>query len=229
MFTAKSLVALAQDRSPRAKGARLSPDLIARQAGDAILEVVDLVVDADIERLLVEEIIENEDLTLEPDFVDLTYDGLLNWHTIDAIDWRSKPSGSFPGQVAVGTYEARHRVSHELAHYPGPVGVLFDGQSKLRKLSGWKNVDSIRVAGVPMPTEIDQQTLDAEFPYPDSVRSAAAWKFLILVAPHVGFPEGAIEFWSTQYASAIERATMTAQGHVSPGAVIEDVPHIQGW
>jgi len=228
LFTPDDVVNYALDRSGRTGAPRLPPDLIARQFTGILRTLVRRVLAIDKERLAFEYIVDASDVAASSDDVDLTSSGTRDWMTILGIDWRSSSSGTYDGEVVVGTQEARQRLYTEFAHLDEPIAYFFDGMNKLKKVWGWDTVYDLRIYGVLVPDKLDPQAADGfavVLDYPQPVVAALESGFLLRVAPHLKPTDLELKLWASEHQSALEQMDDDATGFVDEGLRIEDVPH----
>ena len=129
----------------------------------------------------------------------------------------------------VGTIEARHRLETDYAYLGSPVAYFFDRMRQLKKVAGWTGVFDLRVYGVIVPPTLDPQdpvdNLQVVLDYPEPIFRALQTGFLLSIATHLKPSDLELKLWASEHQEAMEDVMEDAEGFVTQGLRIEDVPH----
>jgi hypothetical protein len=228
VFRADEVIAQALDRHPRFVDPAFPPDLMARQFNRAMRWALTKLAPYNPEAFTQHVVIPDDEVVLEPDFVDLTRGDVIDWHTIDAIDWRSSSAGRWGRQLPLGTQEARHRIKRELEHLRGPKGYLYDAQRKLWKLGAWEPVFDLRISGIPYPERALPHATAVEYPYLEDMADLVAVDLALRLAPAAKVGGGDRAEWREERKEGLEDVGALLKMRVTQGAVLEDIPFFDG-
>ncbi|MDX1384773.1 MAG: hypothetical protein R3190_14065 [Thermoanaerobaculia bacterium] len=234
-FTAAQVAAQMADRSRRFREANVSPDQLARTLTAGLRMLVEEVTDADEERLAEFQVVDNATVTAEDDYIDLTIGGLLEWLTINSIEWRASTQTDFCHEVSIGSADARNRLMQEFSFRREPIGYFNAGQNQLWKLEAaggsgagttWANVYELRVHGVLIPEPIvGQSGMSVLLDFPRPLMEALTWWALGVLGSAFGATPQDLQRWDMQYAGEMVRLGVEARtarwaaedpGHLSP-------------
>lgn len=222
-FTPNNVFAAMKDRSPRFRETPVSPDQLSRLFTDGLRKLVERVTDYDEERLATRENIDNTETVSDPDQIDITFNGTLDWLRVNSVDFRTASGDVVSGEVVLGTQEARHRLKNEFAHLDDPVGYIFDRNRLIWKVDNWDQVFDLEVWGVLVPARITANDWTTVFEYPRPVYDALAYWMLIELAEQLRIQPNQLQRLIGRYTDELEDLSAEARDH---SYVIEDVPHL---
>lgn len=227
-FTAADVIQSMYDRPNRRRDRALDAWMVARQFNRTMRRLMRRVDSADPERLAGEVVLDPADVSDSDDFVDLTSSGTRSWLSIYAMDWRTSASADFDGEVTLGTIEARHRLKEELGHYGNPLGYLYDGMSKIKKVSGWDGVYDVLVFGTAIPTEVspnDSEGFNRIYDLPQPLREAIETDLALSLGAHLKLSELEAQRLLTEHQENMAALLDDAEAHVDPALRVDDVGH----
>lgn len=220
-FTPETIFSNAQDRHPGFTS--VSPGVSARQFNVALEELISDVAETDPARLSTRTLIPNATVTADPDEIDLS--SVAEWLRIESVDFMNKIGGSPVDQVVLGTLEARHRLKHEYEYLDLPIGYVTEKETTLVKVHGWDVVKELQIHGARLPATVTPGEWSTSYDFPAPMVRALSWKWMVLMAPHVdGLQGGVLNLWIQELERARDAMGLEAKTHLTPGAVVEDVP-----
>lgn len=222
-FTPRDVVQGARNRAPRPRDVTLTPDQIAREFNDLMLDLVQFYLFHDPERLAERVTISDTDVASDP--VDVTKSSLIEWLNIHAMDWRGAAGDDFVDEVVIVPQEARTRAEHEYDHLGWPIGYFTNRDREIKKVANWTGVHDIQIHGTLAPAEISPGDWLTVFDYPAPLYRVLQLRFLINLSGSLGLDEARLQLALND----LQRAEMTmqrdAEGHISGDLRVEDVPH----
>ena len=232
-FTPAQVVAQMGDRSTRFREAQVSPDQLARTLTAGLRMLAEEVTDADEERLAEFQVVDNATVIADPDTIDITLSGTLDWLAINGIDWRSQADTEFLNTIVLSTASARQRASTEFVHVREPIGFYTDGQDTLNKLeaqggaglgTSWQDVFELRIFGVLIPDAIAGRSgMSVLLNYPRPMWEALTWWSLLTLASAFKAGGDDMQLWASNLAGEMGRLGVEARG---ARWAAEDIAHL---
>lgn len=223
-FTPRDVVQGARDRAPRPREVTLTPDQIAREFNDILLDLVQEYLWHDPERLAERVTISNADVS-GGDTVDVTKSTTIEWLEIHGIDWRANAGDDYADEVVIVTQEARTRATHEFDYLGNPIGYFSDRDREIVKLANWNGVHDLQIHGTLAPAEISPGDWLVLFDYPAPLYRVLQLRFVINLSGHLGLDEARLQLAMQELDIAVDRLQKDAEGHISGDLRVEDVPH----
>lgn len=217
-WTAEQAIASALRAAPEFRSAPGIPvDVRVGAFNDALADVLDEIVEADPEMLLLPYPVETAVIEDDEDTVDLTATvvddvvttGQRKWLHIEHIGWTTDAESDEDDEVWLLTAADRFG-SDEVE---GEVTARLDGDFRtLRKLDGWDDIIGLVIHGVLEPTVLTEDTIEsATYNYVRSVMNVVKWQMVMEFADFAGVSNALrLGRWNAELQRAREKIGLVA-------------------